>query len=309
MRPILAFPPLEGMTYPTLDQREAVTTVGSPEEVPKLPDNLRGDVRVLMTSASRGCSAEVIAALPNLGFVVSQGVGRDKIDTEALSARGVRLRCVGEAVIDDVADLAITLTHVLCRDLLSADAFARSGDWSRRRFGVTDSAVGMTMGIAGLSGRIGQAIAARAVASKMLIAGLDRASNRELGVPLYADVVALAEASDVLVLAVPGTPELRHMIGRRELAALGAQGRLINVGRGSLVDTEALIEALEQGVIAGAALDVLEEEPQVPPRLAALSNLVLTPHIGAQTWGQRARGAKIAEDEVLNYLDEIAKTH
>ena len=137
----------------------------------------------------------------------------------------------------------------------------------------------------------------------MKIAGLNRPSNTGLGASLYDNWGELAEASDVLVLAVPGTPDLKHIIGAAELAALGPKGRLVNVGRGTLVDTAALIEALENRMIAGAALDVLDSEPVIPARLAALPNVVLTPHIGGQTWGQRARGAKIAEDEVLAFLD------
>ena len=163
------------------------------------------------------------------------------------------------------------------------------------------------MGIGGLSGRIGQAIAARASASRMKIAGLDRPSNRGLNASLHQDWSALAAASDVLVLAVPGSQELNHAIGAEELVALGPKGRLVNVGRGSLVDTKALIEALENKTIAGAALDVLDTEPIIPERLAALPNVVLSPHIGGQTWGQRARGAKIAEDEALAFLDGAGK--
>jgi glyoxylate reductase/hydroxypyruvate reductase 2 len=136
----------------------------------------------------------------------------------------------------------------------------------------------------------------------MKLAGLNRASNMGLGASLHDGWIALAEASDVLVLAVPGEPDLKHIIGAKELAALGPRGRLVNVGRGTLVDTAALIEALERGVIAGAALDVLDGEPVIPTRLAALPNVILTPHIGGQTWGQRSRGAKIAEDEVLAFL-------
>jgi glyoxylate reductase/hydroxypyruvate reductase 2 len=240
-------------------------------------------------------------ALPALGLVVSQGVGLDKIDGCALAARGIRLRSVGEAATEDVADLAMALTQMLCRGLVRADAFARNG-WEQGRFEMGDSLVGMTMGIAGLSGRIGQAIAARARVSRMRIAGLNRGSNRGLDAVLCETWVDLARVSDVLVLAVPGTEDLTHVVGADVLAALGPKGRLVNLGRGSLVDTAALITSLEQGIIAGAALDVLEGEPSVPARLAALPNVVLTPHIGAQTWGQRARGAEIAETEVLAYL-------
>ena len=281
--------------------------VQSPDEIPHLPEAERASIRVLMTSASRGCSAKVADALPNLGFVISQGAGTELIDLSALAARRIRVRCVGEALTDDVADLAMALTQMLCRGLLLADAFARSGRWRQGRFEVGDSLVGMTMGIGGLSGRIGQAIAARASASRMKIAGLDRPSNRGLNASLHKDWSALAAASDVLVLAVPGSRELNHVIGAEELVALGPKGRLVNVGRGSLVDTDALIEALENKTIAGAALDVLETEPIIPERLAALPNVVLSPHIGGQTWGQRARGAKIAEDEVLAFLDGAGK--
>lgn len=300
--PVLAFPPLAGMSYPRLEAGGLVHVVQDAAAIAALPASERAHVRVLMTSATRGCSAAMADALPNLGFVISQGVGQDRIDLAALSARGIGVRCVGEALTDDVADLAMALAQMLCRDLVRADAFVRSGNWQRGRFEVGDSLVGMTMGIAGLSGRIGQAIARRATVSRMKIAGLRRPSNQDLGVPLYDDWRALAKASDVLVLAVPGTPELRHIIGAEELAAMGPKGRLVNVGRGELVDTAALIQALEARTIAGAALDVLEGEPHVPPRLAALPNVILTPHIGAQTWGQRARGAKIAEDEVLTFL-------
>jgi glyoxylate reductase/hydroxypyruvate reductase 2 len=303
MHPVLAFPALAGMSYPRLDKLELMRIVSGPEEIPSLPKADRNHVRVLMTSATRGCSAEIVDALPNLAFVVSQGAGQDRIDIHALGARGVKVRCVGEALTDDVADLAMTLTQMLCRNLITADAFARNGEWRKGRFELGDSLVGMTMGIAGLSGRIGQAIATRATASRMKIAGLDRPSNANLGASLHDGWTAFAAASDVLVLALPATPDLRHVIGSKELAALGSKGRLVNVARGSLVDTDALVDALENRTIAGAALDVLEDEPEVPARLAALKNAILTPHIGAQTWGQRARGASIAEDAVLSFLN------
>lgn len=302
MQPIIAFPALAGMTYPQLEARDLMRIVPGLDDIPTLPEAERAAVRVLMTSATRGCTDDIAAVLPNLGFVISQGAGNDRIETSALERRGVKVRCVGEALTDDVADLAIALTHMISRSLVRADAFARNGAWQQGRFEVGDSLVGMTMGIAGLSGRIGQAIAARARASRMKIAGLDRGSNAGLDASLHDGWRALAAASDVLVLAVPGTADLKHVIGAEELAALGPKGRLVNVGRGSLVDTNALIAALENGTIAGAALDVLDTEPVIPERLAALANVVLTPHIGGQTWGQRARGAKIAEDEVIAFL-------
>ena len=302
MTPIIAFPALAGMKYPQLEALDLMRIVSGLDDIPGLPEEDRARIRVLMTSATRGCTDDIAAVLPNLRFVISQGAGNDRIETAALERRGIKVRCVGEALTDDVADLAMALTHMISRSLVRADTFARNGSWKEGRFEVGDSLVGMTMGIAGLSGRIGQAIATRARASRMNIAGLDRASNANLGASLHDGWRALAAASDILVLAVPGSADLKHIIGAEELAALGPKGRLINVGRGSLVDTNALITALENGTIAGAALDVLDTEPVIPERLAALSNVILTPHIGGQTWGQRARGAKIAEDEVIAFL-------
>jgi lactate dehydrogenase-like 2-hydroxyacid dehydrogenase len=300
--PVLSYPMLEGMSYPRLDADNLVRRIKDEAELLALPQALRDGVRVLMTSATRGCSAGVAAALPALRLVISQGAGQDRLDLAALAARGVRVRSVGEALTEDVADLAMALAQMCSRRLVRADAFARGGAWRSGRFEVGHSLVGATMGIAGLSGRIGQAIARRAEASAMKIAGLRRPSNAGLGVPLFDDMRALAAASDVLVLVLPGQKALRHVVGREELRALGPTGRLVNVGRGDLVDTDALIAALEAGEIFGAGLDVLEGEPAVPQRLADQPNLVITPHIGAATWGARARGARIAEDEVLASL-------
>ncbi len=301
MHPILALPALAGMEFP--DLHSVMRVIPDFQAIGALTQQERTAVRVLMTSASRGCSGEVIAQFPHLQFVLSQGVGREKIDEKALSSRGITLRCVGETQTEDVADLAMALVQILARNLIAADQFARSG-WQTSRFALGDSLYGMTIGIAGLSGRIGQAIAARAKASGMIIAGLNRPSNQGLG-QLHDGFVALAAASDVLVLALPGADDLTHVVGAKVLAALGPKGRLVNVARGNLVDTEALIAALEAGQIAGAALDVLDDEPNVPARLSVLSNVVLTPHIGAQTWGQRARAAQIAQREVLAFLGQI----
>lgn len=302
MQPILALPDLEGMSYPALNRADLRRIVPGLPAIADLSPDVRQGVRVLMTSASRGCDGATVAALPALELVVSQGAGQDKIDKAALSARGIRLRSVGEAVTDDVADLAMTLVHMLLRDIPRADAFVRSGGWSRGRFSVTESAVGKVVGIAGLSGRIGRAIAARARASRMTVAGLDRVSNLGLADMLFADWLSLAKASDALILALPGNADLTHVVNGDVLRQLGSTGILVNVARGNLVDTDALIDALETGTLGAAGLDVLEGEPNVPARLIALPNVVLTPHVGAQTWGQRTRASAIAEAEILAFL-------
>ena len=188
------------------------------------------------------------------------------------------------------------------RNIVQADSFVRSGAWEKGRFEPGESLVGKTIGIAGLSGRIGQAIARRAIAAQMTIAGLKRPSNEGLCTNLHTGFLELCDASDIVVLAVPGGGILRHIIGAPELKALGPRGYFVNVGRGDLVDTKALIAAIESRTIAGAALDVVEGEPKISKSLVALNNLVLTPHIGGATYGARERGAKIAETEILTFL-------
>ena len=299
VRPAISFPALEEMMYPRLEG--LVRVVADAAALLKLRAEELSAVRVLMTSATNGCNSAMLAAMPSLGLIVSQGIGADRFDTAALAARGIRLRLVGEAT-DDVADLAMTLLNMIGRGLVRGDVFARSGAWQRGRFEVGESLVGKTIGIGGLSGRIGQAIARRAVVSRMTVAGLRRKSNEGLVATLHDDWAALAAASDILVLAMPASPETRHVIGAAELKALGPKGYLVNVGRGELVDTQAMIEALEQKQIAGAALDVLEGEPVIPPRLAALANVVVSPHVGGGTRGARNRAAKVAEDEILAFL-------
>lgn len=280
-----------------------IHTVDAEIEILTLPTPHLRAARVLVTSATRGASVETMKSLPGLRLVISQGAGIDRFDTDYLRSRSIRLRPVGEALTADVADLAMALTQMASRKLVQADRFARDPNgWPLGRFDVGHSLYGATMGIAGLSGRIGKAIARRAVAAGMTIATLNRASTASLGVELCEDMGALAAVSDVLMLVLPGRPELKHIVGASELAALGATGRLVNVGRGDIVDTDALIEALENNTIAGAALDVLEGEPRVPARLAKLPNVTLTPHIGAATWGARTRAAAIIEDEALSAL-------
>jgi hydroxypyruvate reductase len=141
-RPVLAFPALTGMAYPRLQGQDLLQVVAGPADVVALPITKRQAIRVLITSASRGCSAAMVEALPALGLVVSQGVGLDKIDQAGLMARGIRLRSVGEAATGDVADLAMALTQMLSRGLVRADAFARGGAWMRDRFEMGDSLVG-----------------------------------------------------------------------------------------------------------------------------------------------------------------------
>jgi hydroxypyruvate reductase len=154
-RPVLSFPLLAGMIYPQLERDGLLRIAADPAAILALPAQDREQVRVLMTSATRGCNAMLAEALPNLRLVLSQGAGQDKIDLAALQAREVRVRSVGEALTEDVADLAMALVQMTTRNLVQADGFVRRGEWPQGRFPVGHSLVGATIGIGGLSGRIG----------------------------------------------------------------------------------------------------------------------------------------------------------
>ncbi|WP_431284741.1 NAD(P)-dependent oxidoreductase [Humitalea sp. 24SJ18S-53] len=299
---VLACSVLQGVSYPRLVERGVFAQVNGPGEIPKLPEAARAGVRVLITNAMLGVSAATLDLLPGLKQVVSMGAGTDRVDFAALAARGVPFRSVGEALTEDVADLGMALTLMAARRLVAADAFARDGTWLTNRFAPGRSLNGATMGIAGIGGRIGQALARRAVAARMNVVGLHRPSAEVLGFPLFHGLRALAEASDVLMLVLPGDPALRHAMGMEEMKALGAGGILVNIGRGELIDSAMLAKALREGVIASAGLDVVEGEPKIPAELAALPNITFTPHIGGATAEARLRGAAIAEDVALAAL-------
>ncbi len=299
---VLTFPKLPGMEFPRLVALAGLREIADRAALADIPAAERGDVRVLITNAQRGCDAATLDLLPNLQQLISLGAGVDRVDHAALAARNVTLRPIGEALTDDVADLAMALTLMVARRLRDADTFARDGAWQGSRFAPGRSLSGATMGIAGLGGRIGRAVARRAVAAEMTVIGLARPSAENLGFALLPDLTTLAAQSNVLTLCLPGGAPMRHLVNAGVLAALGPDGILINIGRGELVDTAALITALQTNAIAGAGLDVLEGEPVVPPALAALPNVILTPHIGAATWGARQRAAKIAEAEALATL-------
>jgi lactate dehydrogenase-like 2-hydroxyacid dehydrogenase len=235
----------------------------------------------LVTSAPVGASAELIHALPRLEVISSFGVGFDRIDLDAAKRSGVRVAYTPDVLNDCVADLAFGLLIDVARGISAADRFVRNGGWLKERFPVTTRVSGKRLGIVGL-GRIGQAIAKRASGFDMEIAY----TNRRPAAVSYryeSSLTALAEWADFLVVAVAGGAATRGLISREVLAALGPRGFLINVSRGTVVDEQALVDALAAKSIAGAGLDVFENEPHVPPALLGLDNVVLLPHVASGT--------------------------
>ena len=257
---------------------------------------------VVSTWATARVDAALMRRLPKLEIVVGFGVGYDHIDAAWAGRHGIVVTHTPGVLDADVADLAIALTLAATRRLPQAERHLRDGRWPNGAFPLTASLQGRVMGVLGL-GRIGKAIARRAEAFGLNIAYHGRQKQDGVAYPYYATPLALAEACDILMVAAPGGPETRHVVDARVLAALGPNGVLVNIARGSLVDERALIAALSDGVILAAGLDVYEREPSVPAELMALDNAVLLPHVGSATGQTRAAMANLVVDNLLSWID------
>lgn len=237
--------------------------------------------------------ATLLAALPALEAIASYSAGLDNVDVAAVQARGIALTNTSEVLAEDVADVAVALALTLARDVVQADRYVRAGHWAGRGpYPLGRSLCRMRVGIVGL-GTIGLAIARRLTAFGCPVAW-HGPRPKPVDLPWHADLLALAASSDLLILTCPLTEQTHHLVDARVLDALGPRGLLVNIARGAVVDEAALIRALAEGRIGGAALDVLEHEPQVPAALVDDPRVVLTPHIGSATEETRlAMGAHV----------------
>jgi len=238
-------------------------------------------------------SRSLLAQLPQAKVVSVFGVGYDGVDLDAAIEFGIPVTHTPDVLTDDVADLAMGLVLSVGRAIPQADQFVRAGRWPSGPIALARKVSGARIGIVGL-GRIGKAIAQRAKAFGMSIAYTARSAKPDSGFTFFPSTVELAAHVDFLVAITPGGAGTRHLINAQVLQALGPRGFLINVARGSVVDESALIEALQQGTIAGAGLDVFAQEPHVPEALWSLSNVVLTPHMASATTETRQAMADLA---------------
>ncbi|MEN9721350.1 MAG: Glyoxylate/hydroxypyruvate reductase [Pseudomonadota bacterium] len=241
-----------------------------------------GRVRALVGGGESKIDASYMALFPALEMISVCGVGYDGIDVAAAKKRGIMVSHTPEVLNDDVADLALGLLLAVARKIPAADRFTRNADWLDGPFPLTRKLTGAKLGIVGM-GRIGQAIAKRAAAFDMDISYNTRHQRSDVPYKYVPNVSALAAAVDFLVVITPGGSATRNLINAEVLKALGPQGFLVNVARGSVVDQVALIEALQKKTIAGAGLDVYVDEPNVPAELRKLDNVVLTPHVASGT--------------------------
>jgi len=258
-------------------------------------------IRGIVMAGGSSAPMELLAQLPQLEIISIFGVGYDGVPVDYCHQRGIHVTNTPEVLTDDVADIATALVLMTSRRLTEAERFVRQAQWPRGAFPLAHALRGKTAGILGL-GRIGKAIAERLNAHGMEIAYHGR-QPQPLQYRYCKSLVELAEKSDFLIVACPGGPGTKHLIDQGVLSALGPKGTLINIARGSVVDEQALVAAVESGTIRGAGLDVFENEPQIPAGLMTSDKVVLLPHIGSGTHETRQAMANLCVGNIAAHFD------
>ncbi|MCK0166292.1 2-hydroxyacid dehydrogenase [Jannaschia sp. S6380] len=261
------------------------------------------DYPAILTNGHWGVPEDVAAATPNLKVVSSYGVGYDAIDADAFADRGIKVAHTPDVLNDEVANTFVMLWLAVSRELIPSDRHARSGNWEKDgNYPLTRSVQNRRVGILGL-GRIGQTIADRCAAFDAEIHYHSR-SKKDVPYTYHDSAVSLAQAVEVLVAITPGGPETHHLVNAEVLSALGSDGLFFNVARGSVVDEAALVRALQDGNIAGAGLDVFDEEPKIPDALKSMDNVVLTPHVASATHETRQAMGDLVVANLKQWLDD-----
>lgn len=260
-------------------------------------------LRALAVSAPPGrIDGAFMLRLPKLEIVSSFGVGYDHIDAGWAGEHGIIVTHTPDVLNEEVADTAMGLLLCTVRQLPQADRFVRRGEWVKKEFPHTQTLRDRTVGIVGL-GRIGKAIARRLDASNVPVVYHGRNRQADVSYRYYADLVAMARDVDVLLVITPGGAGTKHLINAQVLEALGPNGILINVARGSVVDEAALIEALQKKKIYAAGLDVFADEPTVPQALIDMEQVVLLPHVGSASLYTRRAMDQLVVDNLLAWAE------
>jgi lactate dehydrogenase-like 2-hydroxyacid dehydrogenase len=293
--------PMYPPTLAELEQAYDARRLWTAPDRDALVASMADTVSAVASSNSGGIDAATIARLPKLRIIAHFGVGYDTVDVDAARARGIAVTNTPDVLTEEVADLAMALLLATVRRVPQGDRYVREGKWLKGPMALTESLQGRTVGIVGM-GRIGRAIAHRCAAFGVKLAYQGPNRKADLAWPHYTDPVALAKDCDVLVVACPGGEATRGLVSRAVIDALGPQGLLVNIARGSVVDEPALIEALQQGRIAGAGLDVFADEPRVPAALIALDNVVLQPHVASATHPTRKAMGQLVIDNLAAHF-------
>jgi lactate dehydrogenase-like 2-hydroxyacid dehydrogenase len=280
-----------------IDQR--ITPVRHPDLSASIPP---GSFESILIRSNTQLPIQLLEKLPSVKMVATCGVGYDNLPLDYLKEKGIKASNTPGVLNDAVCELAIGMLFGLLRRIPQAHEFVKSTAWSKGLFTVTTTLAGKQIGIAGM-GRIGQDLAKRLEPFKVKIA-YTGPGRKEVPYEYYPDIQSLAKASDVLFLACPATPETEKMVDKAVLKALGPKGYLVNIARGSVVDEAALLVALQQKEIAGAALDVFENEPNPNPGFLNIDNVLLTPHIGSATSETRQLMTNLAIDNLEAFYNK-----
>ena len=293
------FPP--GMMAALAQQFSVHQFGGYPLPADAFTPEIAGRIRAAAVEANRGLSGEMIRMLPRLEVIATFGVGVDAVDVAAARERSIPVTNTPGVIADDVADLAMGLIIASARRILDADRYVRDGRWRAGPIALSRKVTGKRVGVLGLGG-IGRGVADRAAAFRMQVRYSGPRRKADAPYEYVADPLALARGSDFYVVACKGGPDTRHLVNAAVIDAIGPDGTLINVARGSVVDEQALIAALEAGRLGGAALDVFAEEPQVPPALLAHPNVIVQPHHGTATVETRETMGRIVVENIAARL-------
>lgn len=258
-------------------------------------------IRGVVTGGGTGLPRKLMDALFDLEIITINGIGTDAVNLVEAARRNIAVTVTRDVLTDDVADLAMALMLSALRDLLPGDALVRQGLWGSKGLPLSRKVSGAKLGIVGM-GQVGQAIARRAQAFSMPVSYFSRRDLSLPGIPFVADLKALAKASDVLVVATSGGAQSRHLISEDIIEAVGPEGLLVNVARGSVVDEEALVRALKDGRLGRAALDVFADEPHVPQALTTMSSVVLQPHRASATIETRTAMGRLVLDNLAAHF-------
>jgi len=280
-----------------IDRRFTPTHLPDPNAPPPA-----GDFQAILIRSNTKLSQDLVKQIPSIRMVATCGVGYDNLPLDYLKSQGIKASNTPGVLNDAVCELAIGMMLALLRQLPEAQEYVKSTAWSKAPFRLTTTLAGKRIGIAGM-GRIGQDLAKRLKPFKVDIA-YSGPNPKSLPYTYFPNVQELAEACDVLFLACPATPDTDKMVNSEVLEALGPSGYLINIARGSVVDEDALLYALQHKKIAGAALDVFENEPNPSAAFLTLDNVLLTPHIGSATSETRIAMTNLAVDNLEAFFSQ-----
>ena len=270
--------------------------------VSDLPDDVISQIRAIAFKGHSALTAEIMDALPSLAVIANYGVGYDTIDIAHATRKGIRVSNTPDVLTEDVADLAVGMIIAQFRGIVGADAWVKSGNWSQTgSYPLQRKVSGKRIGIVGL-GRIGRAIAERLTPFGAVISYYARQPKEAREWSYVGDIETLARNVDIMVVSLSGGPNTHGMVGKPAIEALGPDGLLVNISRGTTLDEAALLDALESGKLGAAALDVFLQEPDLDPRFLKLKNVLLQPHQSSGTVETRKAIGQLQRDNLAAFF-------